>query len=114
MLELTPVVLALQGLQSLRHLSLQGNPMCTGTLLEAPHGQIAMPDMRRAVYYDKLVYRMLRLESLDGQPVSAKDKVRAANFGGADVEAHAHNYNCLLYTSPSPRDRTRSRMPSSA
>ena len=25
-----------------------------------------------------------------------------------------HNKNCLLYTSPSPRDRTRSRMPSSA
>ena len=24
------------------------------------------------------------------------------------------NKNCLLYTSPSPRDRTRSRMPSSA
>src|SRR5664280_180227 len=24
------------------------------------------------------------------------------------------DYNCLLYTSPSPRDRTRSRMPSSA
>ena len=24
------------------------------------------------------------------------------------------NDNCLLYTSPSPRDRTRSRMPSSA
>ena len=27
---------------------------------------------------------------------------------------HARNYTCLLYTSPSPRDRTRSRMPSSA
>ena len=26
----------------------------------------------------------------------------------------AINYLCLLYTSPSPRDRTRSRMPSSA
>ena len=26
----------------------------------------------------------------------------------------ASNYTCLLYTSPSPRDRTRSRMPSSA
>ena len=26
----------------------------------------------------------------------------------------ARAYNCLLYTSPSPRDRTRSRMPSSA
>ena len=25
-----------------------------------------------------------------------------------------NNYTCLLYTSPSPRDRTRSRMPSSA
>ena len=25
-----------------------------------------------------------------------------------------HNLDCLLYTSPSPRDRTRSRMPSSA
>ena len=25
-----------------------------------------------------------------------------------------HIYGCLLYTSPSPRDRTRSRMPSSA
>ena len=25
-----------------------------------------------------------------------------------------HEYTCLLYTSPSPRDRTRSRMPSSA
>ena len=27
---------------------------------------------------------------------------------------HAHVDDCLLYTSPSPRDRTRSRMPSSA
>ena len=27
---------------------------------------------------------------------------------------NAHKYICLLYTSPSPRDRTRSRMPSSA
>ena len=26
----------------------------------------------------------------------------------------AYDYTCLLYTSPSPRDRTRSRMPSSA
>ena len=27
---------------------------------------------------------------------------------------YAENIHCLLYTSPSPRDRTRSRMPSSA
>ena len=31
-------------------------------------------------------------------------------FGGSNVNVIA----CLLYTSPSPRDRTRSRMPSSA
>ena len=29
------------------------------------------------------------------------------------MELHG-KYTCLLYTSPSPRDRTRSRMPSSA
>ena len=29
-------------------------------------------------------------------------------------ETDRHGYTCLLYTSPSPRDRTRSRMPSSA
>ena len=28
--------------------------------------------------------------------------------------AHLHSYACLLYTSPSPRDRQKSRMPSSA
>ena len=33
--------------------------------------------------------------------------------GGANDEITLAN-NCLLYTSPSPRDRTRSRMPSSA
>jgi len=31
-----------------------------------------------------------------------------------EVERSGPSYTCLLYTSPSPRDRTRSRMPSSA
>ena len=31
-----------------------------------------------------------------------------------DTVEDALYYSCLLYTSPSPRDRTRSRMPSSA
>ena len=34
--------------------------------------------------------------------------------GGATADAHHELVPCLLYTSPSPRDRTRSRMPSSA
>ena len=32
----------------------------------------------------------------------------------SSVWLHQYYYVCLLYTSPSPRDRTRSRMPSSA
>ena len=32
----------------------------------------------------------------------------------ATANAAAEDYDCLLYTSPSPRDRQKSRMPSSA
>ena len=35
-------------------------------------------------------------------------------LGSGISAAAAINSTCLLYTSPSPRDRTRSRMPSSA
>ena len=35
-------------------------------------------------------------------------------FNEEELKNKASNYGCLLYTSPSPRDRTRSRMPSSA
>ena len=45
-------------------------------------------------------------ESGGGQPV-----LRVAAKRDRDG---AIDYACLLYTSPSPRDRTRSRMPSSA
>ena len=38
--------------------------------------------------------------------VDASDGIRSIKTGSI--------YYCLLYTSPSPRDRTRSRMPSSA
>ena len=48
-------------------------------------------------------------------------KVHTLSFGDgyeqriADgINNLAQSMNCLLYTSPSPRDRTRSRMPSSA
>ena len=40
---------------------------------------------------------------------------RHDTLGGAcAAESNTVRYACLLYTSPSPRDRTRSRMPSSA
>eukprot|EP00656_Telonema_subtile_P009849 TRINITY_DN14663_c0_g1_i4.p1 TRINITY_DN14663_c0_g1~~TRINITY_DN14663_c0_g1_i4.p1 ORF type:complete len:558 (+),score=35.28 TRINITY_DN14663_c0_g1_i4:144-1817(+) len=34
--------------------------------------------------------------------------------GRVEIDTNTYAYTCLLYTSPSPRDRTRSRMPSSA
>ena len=46
----------------------------------------------------------------DAEELSAIEK-RAYELGSAQ---HANLTICLLYTSPSPRDRTRSRMPSSA
>ena len=39
---------------------------------------------------------------------------RAGRVPGTRELVLHKNYICLLYTSPSPRDRTRSRMPSSA
>ena len=55
--------------------------------------------------------------SLDGAPIITSTKANAAKYLfrvpeelWADVKGHG----CLLYTSPSPRDRQKSRMPSSA
>ena len=46
----------------------------------------------------------------------ATDGYNAVQIGFGDIKAKHVNkpMACLLYTSPSPRDRTRSRMPSSA
>jgi len=38
----------------------------------------------------------------------------AEGFKEKNLDKYMGVYSCLLYTSPSPRDRTRSRMPSSA
>ena len=40
--------------------------------------------------------------------------VKRHGFKGVNDATHGQHNSCLLYTSPSPRDRTRSRMPSSA
>ena len=50
-------------------------------------------------------------------PAGAALRAKAPPFGylaPLDSPLLANVYLCLLYTSPSPRDRTRSRMPSSA
>ena len=54
----------------------------------------------------------VRWEYQNGQGVPALFAVEQDYSGNA--RSFAMSYACLLYTSPSPRDRTRSRMPSSA
>jgi len=54
----------------------------------------------------------LRFVTPDGQ-VKAYKRV-SKQLPEQTREIKPHPYGCLLYTSPSPRDRTRSRMPSSA
>ena len=49
------------------------------------------------------------------EPVEEIESDSFLNIAGARVGlASQQPIDCLLYTSPSPRDRTRSRMPSSA
>ena len=45
---------------------------------------------------------------------SATSLIQTIGRAARNVSGEVHMYACLLYTSPSPRDRTRSRMPSSA
>ena len=45
--------------------------------------------------------------------LSTKPKLYVCNVGEESIKS-GNNYTCLLYTSPSPRDKRQSRMPSSA
>ena len=55
------------------------------------------------------------IKALTEQGISEEQKTRLAAFMASDDGNDFVIVNlCLLYTSPSPRDRTRSRMPSSA
>ena len=44
----------------------------------------------------------------------AQPYMKLASYYTGIARGQVDKYTCLLYTSPSPRDRTRSRMPSSA
>ena len=57
---------------------------------------------------NKIVYRLYHIFAQNGF------SVLRFNFRGVGKSQGKYDEGCLLYTSPSPRDRTRSRMPSSA
>ena len=51
--------------------------------------------------------------SSDAQGINNAGQITGSSATSSD-SWHAYRYTCLLYTSPSPRDRQKSRMPSSA
>ena len=98
----------------------------------APEKQTALIDFQKQLYehpdHDQLVFVLNEyyhwLKSLDaGERSRLQDKATGSKNEALALiqemrvqarENDARNNFCLLYTSPSPRDRTRSRMPSSA
>ena len=51
----------------------------------------------------------------DTMPIATDDEnPRPEEEVAENITMHERMYSCLLYTSPSPRDRQKSRMPSSA
>ena len=46
--------------------------------------------------------------------IVVKEGTELKEFKGEKTNQWNYRYTCLLYTSPSPRDRQKSRMPSSA
>ena len=62
-------------------------------------------------FIEKMKAHDVDIHSAGGETADVGDIVRTIDVG---YTAFARMKRCLLYTSPSPRDRTRSRMPSSA
>ena len=54
------------------------------------------------------------IKNLESEIEKLKDPYNQDGLSEVDTQKISSTQACLLYTSPSPRDRTRSRMPSSA
>ena len=66
-------------------------------------------------YYNISQYQKIRSKIIFSYEVyGVLLKFRNTSTGNIQSQFSIQGSNCLLYTSPSPRDRTRSRMPSSA
>ena len=80
------------------------------------HSCFAVEIGAKRILFDPFIAGNPLAKDIDIQTVKADYILISHGHGDhiGDVEVIAKNNNCLLYTSPSPRDRTRSRMPSSA
>ena len=104
-------VLSVQSLDNLKNLS---NPTTS-------RGRDVHLHVQNGYAYAELLYTLIQSHS-DQQIYYGKSKEKSAQpfqEGAQTVQEGAHQFQegaqtCLLYTSPSPRDRSLSRMPSSA
>ena len=64
------------------------------------------PQYAKFVHYPHAFYFLEQLRRPEFRKAMANPRLAE--------QAHAHQFCCLLYTSPSPRDQRGSRMPSSA
>ena len=70
--------------------------------------------MRMSVIERKLPHLKI-IHDLEGRDAQIEDiKTLLRNMAEVGMDVLCYNWICLLYTSPSPRDATLSRMPSSA
>ena len=66
-------------------------------------------------YYNGLIAKhQQNVEIYLNQPVGIGEHSDVMGTIDGEINSIAQAHDCLLYTSPSPRDYTRSRMPSSA
>ena len=61
---------------------------------------------------DRMVIEALK-HKYEAEKADAREAFKTSDIM-EDIEDALHHWSCLLYTSPSPRDRQKSRMPSSA
>ena len=66
------------------------------------------------LFFAGLVIYLQRENMREGYPLENEEGDLSANQGPYGGPSETKTFTCLLYTSPSPRDRQKSRMPSSA
>ena len=84
------------------------NHVPSGGLLAKPEGLKTRCELGKEEFIEKITAGLLPAQEDFVKDSSTLILGLCAGFGAGRTRA------CLLYTSPSPRDRTRSRMPSSA
>ena len=93
--------------------------VCSGNTCRSPMAAYIAAAVKEAQFPESdFCFDSAGIATSDGFPAT-DHAIEALSEWGIDMSGHRSKkfqpyMTCLLYTSPSPRDRTRSRMPSSA